>query len=177
MQREMTRMLWRAAHALAATAVLAAGEAKAAGTIVPEAGIAFLSRAGQPSDGGPQLGLGYYLDNGVGARALWLGGFGEAVAEGMFGTVPERQFRSFFGAEVVDRISLHEQWSMTIGAGIGGSRFDVPTDSTASDSETGGIATVGLQWKPATHYAMSLEYSYLTAGNVGAVSLLFQVPL
>jgi len=176
MQLEMTRALRRVAHALAATTVWATCGAHAAGTIVPEIGFAYIFHEGQPNDGGPKLGLGYFLDNGLGARALWLGGFGEAVAQDMFNGVPEREFRSFFGAQVVDRIQFHEQWSAMIGAGIGSSRFDVPSDSTEADAQTEGIATVGLQWKPATHYATSLEYSYLTRSGVGALSLLVQIP-
>ena len=103
----------------------------------------------------------------------------ESLASDAFsglGAPPSRWFSEFYGVQLVDHFAVHENWSLMLGAGVGRTSYDLPSGSTESTMGTGGIASIGLQWKPATHYSMSLEYSYLTESGVGTLGLLAQVP-
>jgi hypothetical protein len=162
------------AHVFAG-AVLAAAAAAHAGTVQPEVGFAYGTGAGfgDTHDAGMlQWGVGYYFDNGIGVRAL---GFGD-IDPFQDWEITQRTVSSFVGVQLMDQIPLDTHWSATIGAGMGQTRYNLPTDSTEASSGTDGVVTAGIQWRPGRHYAMSLQYTYLTTSGVAATSLLFQVP-
>jgi hypothetical protein len=154
---------------------LAAACTAHAGTLQPEMGPFYGSgyEFGDTRNGiGLQAGIDYFLDNGVGARALLIG---VADPYGNLG-LSRRGLNGFVGMQLVDSIPLGGQWSALVGAGLGQTSYILPDDSTESDEETDGIATVGIQWKPGKRFQMSLQYSYLTTSAVSATSLQFQVP-
>jgi hypothetical protein len=162
------------ARQLAAIALAAAFPAHA-GTVQPELGPFYGSgyEFGDTRNGiGLQAGISYFFDNGIGARALWIG---VADPYGNLG-LSRRGLDGFIGAQLLDRIPFGSQWSALVGAGIGRTDYLLPDDSTESDQEVDGIATAGLQWKPGKHFQMSLQYSYLTTSAVSVTSLQFQVP-
>jgi hypothetical protein len=164
----------RVARTLVASACLATACAAQAGTIEPEIGWGFAS--GNPLQGGDidtlQIGLGYYLDNGVGARYV---GFAILAPNWLFDT-NTRAFSEFDGVQLVDHFPVSGRLSGMIGAGIGKSSYDRMSGSTLSASETEGIVTAGLKWKPASHFDLSLQYSYLTQSGVWNLALMAGVP-
>ena len=164
----------RVARTIAAAALVVTG-ATHAGTVQPELGPGYGSgyEFGDTRNGLLlQAGINYFFDNGLGARAVWIG---VADPYGNLG-LTRRGMDGFIGAQLVDRITFDTHWSALIGAGIGQTDYLLPDDSTESAHETDGIATVGIQLKPGKHFQMSRQYSYLTTSRVSATSLLFQVP-
>ncbi len=170
-----TRACRRVAGTLAVAAALSASCAVHAGTVEPELGLGYATGSAFDVTGDTdvlQWGLGYSFDNGIGARVM---GFGNLDPfEGWFSTV--RTFDNFLGVQAMDRIALGDQWAAMLAAGLGRTHYNLPEDSTQSAHETEGIVTVGLRWKPAKHFAMSLQYSYLTQSGVGNTALMCQVP-
>jgi len=177
MKHETTRASRGIAPAIAGAALFAACAAHA-GTIQPEVGGGY--GQGTPIAGTENtvllhLGAAYHFDNGLGARIIWFADLDPFQAF-TWTDNPMRTFSSFAGLQLVDQIPLAEQWNMMIGAGMGRTRYNLVNTGEAAASETDGIATVGVQWKPARHYAMSLQYNYLTASSVSETALLFQWP-
>jgi hypothetical protein len=163
-----------AVRTLATAALLIAGTAHAS-TIVPELGIGRASGSAFEATGDSQVlqwGVGYYLDNGVGVRLM---GFGDLdPTQGWLSTT--RTFNSTLGLQVVDQLPLGDRWVALLGAGVGRTRYNLPDNSTQSENETEGLVSVGVNWKPATHFALSLQYTYLTQSSVATLSLMAQVP-
>jgi hypothetical protein len=165
----------RAALALSTTALLWATTAHA-GTVEPELGWGYATSAnfaGTGDNGFVQWGLGYTLDNGIGVRVLGMGYLDFDMLDGL-GTTP-RTVKDFIGLQVMDHLALADQWSAMLGAGLGQTHYDLHGNAGTSH-ESEGIVSVGLAWKPAQHFALSLQYSYLTQSGVSNTALMCQVP-
>jgi hypothetical protein len=149
MTHETTRASRRIAPAIAAAALFAACAAHA-GTIQPEVGGGYgqgTAIAGTQDTVLLHLGVAYHFDNGLGARILWFADLDPFQAL-TFTDDPLRTFSSFAGLQLVDQIPLAEQWNVTVGAGMGRTRYNMVNTGEQAASETDGVATVGCNGSP-----------------------------
>ena len=58
------------------------------------------------------------------------------------------------------------------GVGIGRSLLT----GDGHELKTDGIPSGGLQWRPASHYAMEVRFDHLTSTGTNVIGLQFQVP-
>jgi hypothetical protein len=47
---------------------------------------------------------------------------------------------------------------------------------TSDELKTDAILSIGLQWRPASHYATEVRFDHLTATGTNVIGLQFQVP-
>ena len=159
----------------AAASLLVAGGAFAEGTFTPELGIAQTSGknvrdiAGRTRDPAFTAAFGYELDNGFGARVTAIGDFNIQTA---FGSNDYRTFDNFIGAQATGKYALGNQLALRGGVGIGRSMLS----GNGHELKTDGILSIGLQWRPASHYAMEVRFDHLTATGTNVIGLQFQVP-
>lgn len=159
----------------AAASLLVAGGAFAEGTFTPELGIAQTSGRnvrdidGRSRDPAFTAAFGYELDNGFGARVMAIGDFNIQTA---FGPNDYRTFDNFIGAQATGRYALGNQLALRGGVGIGRSMLS----GNGHELKTDGILSIGLQWRPANHYAMEVRFDHLTATGTNVIGLQFQVP-
>lgn len=163
--------------AVAAAAVLLAGNAFAEGTFLPEVGIGY--GQGKHIDGTQNTlmftgAFGYHLDNGLGARVLWMGDFDpfRNLASN------ERSFDQFTGVQAVAYLPLAPKLNFMGGLGIGRTSLNIGVANLPNGVEhvTDGLVSAGLQWKFGRHYAMEVQVDYLTKTSTSNVVLLAQVP-
>ena len=165
----------RVRGSVAAASLLVAGGAFAEGTFTPELGIAQTSGknvvdiAGRSRDPAITAAFGYELDNGFGARVMAIGDFNIQTD---FGPNDYRTFDNFIGAQATGRYALGNQLALRGGVGIGRSMLS----GNGHELKTDGILSVGLQWRPASHYAMEVRFDHLTATGTNVIGLQFQVP-
>jgi hypothetical protein len=158
-----------------AASLLAAGSAFAEGTFTPELGIAQTSGKnvrdidGRSRDPAITAAFGYELDNGFGARVMAIGDFNIQTA---FGPNDYRTFDNFIGAQATGKYALGNQLALRGGIGIGRSMLS----GNGHELKTDGILSIGLQWRPASHYAMEVRFDHLTATGTNVIGLQFQVP-
>ena len=159
----------------AAASLLVAGGAFAEGTFTPELGFAQTSGknvrdiAGRTRDLAFTAAFGYELDNGFGARVMAIGDFNIQTA---FGSNDYRTFDNFIGAQATGKYALGNQLALRGGVGIGRSMLS----GNGHELKTDGILSIGLQWRPASHYAMEVRFDHLTATGTNVIGLQFQVP-
>ena len=160
---------------VAAASLLVAGGAFAEGTFTPELGIAQTSGKnvrdidGRSRDPAITAAFGYELDNGFGARVMAIGDFDIQTA---FGPNDYRTFDNFIGAQATGKYALGNQLALRGGVGIGRSMLS----GNGHELKTDGILSVGLQWRPASHYAMEVRFDHLTTTGTNIIGLQFQVP-
>jgi hypothetical protein len=160
---------------VAAASLLAAGSAFAEGTFLPELGIAqtsgknVLDIDGRSRDPAITAAFGYELDNGFGARVMAIGDFNIQTA---FGSNDYRTFDNFIGAQATGKYALGNQLALRGGVGIGRSMLS----GNGHELKTDGILSIGLQWRPASHYAMEVRFDHLTATGTNVIGLQFQIP-
>ena len=175
----MSKTLRLARTAVAAATLATAGSAFADGTFTPELGFAHttgkhvLSGDGHGhSDSLAVTGaFGYELDNGFGARLMAIGDFDFAHAFG----ATEQSFDNFVGVQATGKFALAHTLNLRGGVGVGRTRL---ADNSPERHEmvTDGVLSLGLQWRPADHFAMELRVDHLTASDTTTVGLQFQVP-
>jgi hypothetical protein len=159
----------------AAASLLVAGGAFAEGTFTPELGFAQTSGKnvrdidGRSRDLAFTAAFGYELDNGFGARVVAIGDFDIQTA---FGSNDYRTFDNFIGAQATGKYALGNQLALRGGVGIGRSMLS----GNGHELKTDGILSIGLQWRPASHYAMEVRFDHLTATGTNVIGLRFQVP-
>lgn len=159
----------------AAASLLVAGGAFAEGTFTPELGFAQTSGKnvrdidGRSRDLAFTAAFGYELDNGFGARVMAIGDFDIQTA---FGSNDYRTFDNFIGAQATGKYALGNQLALRGGVGIGRSMLS----GNGHELKTDGILSIGLQWRPASHYAMEVRFDHLTATGTNVIGLQFQVP-
>ena len=164
-----------ARSAVACAAFLIAGSAFAEGTFTPEIGVAQTSgknvrdAAGRSHDPAITAAFGYELDNGFGARVMAIGDFDIQTD---FGANDYRTFDNFIGAQATGKVALGNQFALRGGVGIGRSMLS----GDGHELKTDGILSVGLQWRPASHYAMEVRFDHLTTTGTNIIGLQFQVP-
>lgn len=160
---------------VAAASLLVTGGAFAEGTFTPELGIAQTSGKnvrdidGRSRDPAFTAAFGYELDNGFGARVMAIGDFDIQTA---FGPNDYRTFDNFIGAQATGRYALGNKFALRGGVGIGRSMLS----GNGHELKTDGILSIGLQWRPASHYAMEVRFDHLTATGTNVIGLQFQVP-
>ena len=173
----MTKTSRVARTAAAAAAFFIAGSAFADGTFTPELGFGQTSGKHVVSGDGTQrsrdpaftAAFGYELDNGFGARVMAIGDFNIQTA---FGSNDYRTFDNFIGAQATGKYALGNQLALRGGVGIGRSMLS----GNGHELKTDGILSIGLQWRPASHYAMEVRFDHLTATGTNIIGLQFQVP-
>ena len=164
-----------ARSAVACAAFLIAGNAFADGTFTPEFGIAQTSGKnvrdleGRSHDPAITAAFGYELDNGFGARVMAIGDFDIQTD---FGPNNYRTFDNFVGVQATGKLALANALNLRGGVGIGRSMLSGDGHELKAD----GILSVGLQWRPASHYAMELRFDHLTSTGTNVIGLQFQVP-
>ena len=164
-----------ARSAVACAAFLIAGSALAEGTFTPEIGIAQTNGrnvrdiAGRSRDPAITAAFGYELDNGLGARVMVIGDYDIQTD---FGPNDFRTFDNFIGVQGTGKVALSNQFALRGGVGIGRSLLT----GDGHELRTDGIVSVGLQWHPASHYAMEVRYDHLTSTGTNIIGLQFQVP-
>ena len=164
-----------ARSAVACAAFLIAGSAFAEGTFTPEIGVAQTSgknvrdAAGRSHDPAITAAFGYELDNGFGARVMAIGDFDIQTD---FGANDYRTFDNFVGVQATGKYALGNQFALRGGVGIGRSMLS----GDGHELKTDGILSVGLQWRPASHYAMEVRFDHLTTTGTNVIGLQFQVP-
>ncbi len=173
----MHKTLRLARCAVTAVAVLLAGNAFAEGTFLPEVGIGY--GQGKHIDGTQNTlmftgAFGYHLDNGIGARVLWMGDFDPFRGLG----TGERSFDQFTGVQAVAYLPLAPKLNFMGGLGIGQTSLNVGVANTSNGVEhvTDGVVSAGLQWTFVRHYAMEVHVDYLTKTGTSNIVLLAQVP-
>ena len=160
---------------VACAAFLMAGSAFADGTFTPEIGIAQTSGKnvrdidGRTRDPAITAAFGYELDDGFGARVMAIGDFNIQTA---FGPNDYRTFDNFIGAQATGKVALASTLNLRGGVGIGRSMLS----GDGHELKTDGILSIGLQWRPASHYAMEVRFDHLTATGTNVIGLQFQVP-
>jgi hypothetical protein len=163
--------------AVAAAVLVASGGAFAEGTFTPELGFGQTSGKHVLQGDGTQRGhdlaftaaFGYELENGYGARAMAIGDFDIQTA---FGPNTYRTFDNFVGVQATGKVALASALNLRGGLGIGRSNLVGDGHELVTD----GIVSVGLQWRPASHYAMEVRFDYLTKTGTNLIGLQFQVP-
>ncbi len=161
--------------AIAAAAFLIVGSAFAEGTFTPELGIAqtsgknVLDIAGRTRDPAITAAFGYELDDGFGARVMAIGDFNIQTD---FGPNDYRTFDNFIGAQATGKYALGNQLALRGGVGIGRSMLS----GNGHELKADGILSIGLQWRPARHYAMEVRFDHLTTTGTNVIGLQFQVP-
>jgi hypothetical protein len=163
--------------AAAAAAFFIAGSAFADGTFTPELGFGQTSGKHVLSGDGTQrsrdpaftAAFGYELENGFGARVMAIGDFDIQTA---FGTTTYNTFDNFVGVQATGKYALADKLALRGGIGIGRSNLV----GNGHELVTDGIVSIGLQWRPARHYAMEARYDRLTRTGTNLFSLQFQVP-
>ena len=171
----MNKISHPARTAAAAVALLVAGNTFAEGTFTPELGIAQTSGrnvvdiAGRSRDPAITAAFGYELDNGLGVRVMAIGDFDVQTD---FGPNDYRTFDNFVGVQATGKFALADRFNLRGGLGIGRSNLV----GNGHELKTDGIVSVGLQWRPANHYAMELRFDHLTATGTNVIGLQFQVP-
>jgi hypothetical protein len=159
----------------AAVSFLVAGSAFADGTFTPELGFAQTSGKnvrdidGLSRDLAFTAAFGYELDNGFGARVMAIGDFNIQTD---FGPNDYRTFDNFIGAQATGRYELGNRLALRGGVGIGRSMLS----GNGHELKTDGILSIGLQWRPASHYAMEVRFDHLTTTGTNVIGLQFQVP-
>ena len=164
-----------ARSAVACAAFLVAGSAFADGTFTPEIGIGQTSGKnvrdldGRSRDPAFIAAFGYEADSGFGARVMAIGDWNIQTA---FGPNDYRTFDNFIGAQATGKFALGNQFALRGGLGLGRSMLS----GDGHELKTDGIVSVGLQWRPANHYAMEVRYDHLTSTGTNVIGLQFQVP-
>ena len=164
-----------ARSALACAAFLIAGSAFADGTFTPEIGVAQTSGKnvrdleGRSHDPAITAAFGYELDNGFGARVMAIGDFDIQTD---FGANDYRTFDNFVGVQATGKVALANALNLRGGIGLGRSMLS----GDGHELKTDGILSVGLQWRPASHYAMEVRFDHLTTTGTNVIGLQFQVP-
>jgi hypothetical protein len=166
-----------ARSAIAAAALFIVGSAFAEGTFTPELGFGqtsgkhVLAGDGTERSRDPAFlaAFGYELDNGLGARVMAIGDFNVQTA---FGPNSYRTFDNFVGVQATGKYALGNQLALRGGLGIGRSNLVGDGHELVID----GIVSVGLQWRPASHYAMEARFDHLTKTGTNVIGLQFQVP-
>ena len=160
---------------VACATFLIAGSAFADGTFTPEIGVAQTSGKNvrdidsRTHDPAITAAFGYELDNGFGARVMAIGDFDIQTD---FGPNDYRTFDNFIGVQATGKYALGNQLALRGGIGIGRSMLS----GDGHELKTDGILSVGLQWRPASHYAMEVRYDHLTTTGTNVIGLQFQVP-
>jgi Outer membrane protein beta-barrel domain len=180
-----TSRLVRLAAAMAALVVAGAASAQTEpsprGTFTGEVGLSYLTgktlayRDIDPSDRdsrGLNLAVGWEHPSGFGVRALFIG---DLQFRSIPFVTPEKSFDNFIGVQATGSLPLAESFKLKGGLGLGRSRLD---DGTGGDGshETDGVISAGLQWRPASHFALELRVDHLTKTGITATSLMAQVP-
>ena len=173
----MTKTSRLARLAVAAAALFITTGAFAEGTFTPELGFAqtsgkhVLDGDGTERSRDPAFtaAFGYELENGFGARVMAIGDFDIQTA---FGTVNYRTFDNFVGVQATGRFALADKFNLRGGIGIGRSNLVGDGHELVTD----GVISVGLQWRPAAHYAMEVRVDRLTKTGTNVIGLQFQVP-
>ncbi len=161
--------------AVACAAFLIAGSAFAEGTFTPEIGIAQTSGKnvrdidGRSHDPALTAAFGYELDNGLGARVMTIGDFNVQTD---LGPNDYRTFDNFIGVQATGKLALANTLNLRGGLGLGRSMLS----GDGHELRTDGILSVGLQWRPASHYAMEVRFDRLTTTSTNVIGLQFQVP-
>jgi hypothetical protein len=160
--------------AVAAAALFAAGVAFAEGTFVPELGFAQTSGKNvvvgtqRTRDPAVVAAFGYEMDNGFGARAMVIGDW-DIQTQILPGY---RTFENFVGVEATGKYALANTLNLRGGIGIGRSRLG----GNGHELDGEGVLSLGLQWRPFSHFAMEVHVDRLTKTGTNAVGLLMQVP-
>ena len=163
--------------AVAAAALVVSCGAFAEGTFTPELGFGQTSGKHVLYGDGTQRGrdpaftaaFGYELENGFGARVMAIADFDIQTA---FGPNTYRTFDNFVGVQATGKVALVDKLALRGGIGIGRSNLVGDGHELVTD----GIVSVGLQWRPASHYAMELGFDHLTRTGTNVFDLQFQVP-
>ena len=113
--------------------------------------------------------FGYELDNGFGARVMAIGDFDIQTD---FGANDYRTFDNFVGVQATGKYALGNQFALRGGVGIGRSMLS----GNGHELKTDAILSIGLQWRPANHYAMEVRFDHLTTTGTNIIGLQFQVP-
>jgi hypothetical protein len=162
---------------IAAAALGACGGAFAEGTFTPELGfgqssgkhVVSLDGSQRSHDPAFSAAFGYELENGYGARVMAIGDFSIQTE---FESAPFRTFGNFVGVQATGKYALASTLNLRGGLGIGRSNLV----GAGNELVTDGIVSAGLQWRPASHYAMELRFDYLTKTQTRIIGLQFQVP-
>ena len=165
------------ARIAAAAMLFIAGGAFAEGTFTPELGFAQTSGkhvlqgdgTERSRDAAITAAFGYELENGFGARVMAIGDFDFQT---VFGTNTYSTFDNFVGAQATARLALADKFNLRGGIGIGRSNLI----GNGHELVTDGVLSVGLQWRPAQHYAMEVRFDRLTRTGTNVIGLEFQVP-
>ena len=163
--------------AAAAAAFLLAGSAFAEGAFLPEVGFGYGQGKRIDSTHNTLLfngAFGYHLDNGLGARVLWLGDFDPF--RGL--SADQRSFDQFTGVQATAYLPIATRFNFMGGLGVGRTSLNVGIAGSPNGVEhvTDGVVSAGLQWNIVRHYAMEVHVDYLTKTGPSNIVLLAQVP-
>ena len=171
----MTKSSRRVRSAAAAVAFLLAGDAFAQGTFLPEMGLGYGQGTHIVSTQNTWLlnaAFGYHLDNGLGARVMFLGDLDPF--RGLYAS--DRSFDDFVGVQATAYIPVAPKLNLMGGLGIGRTSLNIGGESAGAERVTDGVVSAGLQWKIVRHYAMEVHVDYLTKTGTSNIVLLAQVP-
>ena len=162
----MTKTSFITRVAAAAAITCATTGALAEGTFTPELGWGRISGGGVYHDGdarreAPSIdaAFGYRWDNGLGARAMWIGAFN--IARDIFPNDTVRTFDEFYGVQATGLVPLASHLNLNGGLGLGSTSLNKGTPGDHVQTAEG-VVSAGLQYQPFTHFALELHFDYLT---------------
>lgn len=176
----MTKTSRLARGAVAAACLLATASAFAEGTFTPELGWGRVS-GGQVYHVGDlarntdslEAAFGYRWDNGLGARAMFLGALDPL--KDLFTKDSPRSFNDFYGVQATGLLPLAGRLNLSGGLGLGRTSMNRGQPGDHAES-TEGVVSAGLQYQPFTHFALELHFDYLTKTHERNLALMAQVP-
>ena len=117
--------------------------------------------------------FGYRWDNGLGARAMWIGAFN--IARDIFPNDTVRTFDEFYGVQATGLVPLASHLNLNGGLGLGRTSLNRGTPGDHVQT-TEGVVSAGLQYQPFTHFALELHVDYLAKTHERNLALTAQVP-